>query len=120
MARPVSVPLLLLLPLLLSSAVANVYQPLAGVTNVDQGEFSPETKSSASECAVSCDSSPGCIGYVYEGTECQRYKSDCRGPEPIGEPAPENYMARNACPGKNTVTHFAATVFSHFCKMLFQ
>ena len=104
MARSVSVPLLLLLPLLLFSALAAVYEPLAGITQVDhQSMLSPVAKSSASECADVCDASRYCTaGYLYENGQCQGYVADCRGPGAIGEPAPENYMARNDCPGENS------------------
>ena len=99
MARSGSVPLLLLLPLLLASAVANVYQQLAGVTDPLENWESPPA-STDSECADSCSALRRCSGYVFNGGKCKLYIQDCRGPVQNGQPAPTNYMARVACTGE--------------------
>ena len=105
MARSGSVPLLLLLlPLLLlplTSAVANVYQQLANVTNVLlKADDQSGPRASASECANSCDALQYCSGYIFDGGMCDLYIVDCRVPEHNGTPAPTNYMAKLTCPGE--------------------
>ena len=138
MAPSASVPLLLLLLLslsLLTSAVdyefvnlgSKVFYNIFSV-NSRYGDYwlrsqygGPYTES---DCANICLSAAECSGYVHDATlqACTIWPTDCRGPTASDADeypawnegrweAPENYMAKTACPGEmncsTSVAHVA-------------
>ena len=104
MARSGSVSFLLL-PLLLTSVVANVYQQLPDVTNAER--FSHLNVATSSECARECDDSQICSGYVYADGTCELYVGGCFEPAYSNQywgKVSANFMAKDACPGEKPPT----------------
>ena len=100
MALSGSVPVLLL-PLLLTSALAYRYYQLPDVTISSTPESSTVT-SSEEDCALRCDRGPVCSGYKYSSTDgvCGRYWLDCRGPGANSSNYDTDFMAKDTCPGE--------------------